>query len=174
MKMIKGVLFVFAGLFFLISLISLVIPNRIVITRATTVQADSVKLFNEIADLKNWNHWHPVFKSDSTAIHFSPVSNQIGSYAEWTMQEKKIRLIITEIKYPYIKIALQRTGQNDVINILSLLPVHEQGNLQVQWMSVTKLNWYPWEKFGGIFIEKLSGGGYESALRSLKEYVESR
>ena len=81
MKMIKGVLFVFAGLFLLITLISLLIPNRIVITRATTVQADSVKLFNEIADRKNSNHWHPVFKCESTAIHFSPVSSQLGSYA---------------------------------------------------------------------------------------------
>ena len=173
MKMIKGVLFVFAGLFFLITLISLLIPSRIVITRATTVHADSVNLFNEISDLKNWNHWHPVFKNDPAAIHFSPVTNQINSTAEWKALGKINRLIITEVKYPYVKIALQQAGQNDVENILSLLPVHEQGNLQVQWMSITKLNWYPWEKFGGIFIEKMSGGGYESALSSLKDYIET-
>ena len=171
--MIKGVLFVFVGLFFLIFLISLLIPSRIVITRATTLHADSVKLFNEISDLKNWKHWHPVFKNDSAAIHFSPVTNEINSAAEWKVLGKINRLIITEVKYPYVKIALQQAGQNDVENILSLLPVHEQGNFQVQWMSVTKLNWYPWEKFGGIFIEKMSGGGYESALSSLKDYIET-
>ena len=173
MKMIKGVLFVFVGLFFLIFLISLLIPSRIVITRATTLHADSVNLFNEISDLKNWNHWHPVFKNDSAAIHFSPVTNQINSFAEWNAKGKMNRLIITEVKFPFVKIALQQAGQNDVENILSLLPVHEQGNLQVQWMSITKLNWYPWEKFGGIFIEKMSGGGYELALSSLKDYIET-
>ena len=173
MKMIKGVLVVFAGLFVLITLISLLIPNKIVVTRATTVQADSVKLFNEISDLKNWKHWHPVFKQDSSAISYSAVTNGLNSFAEWTMQGKKNKLLITEINYPYIKIALQRAGENDVENILSLLPVHEQGNMQVQWLSITRLDWYPWEKFGGIFIEKLSGGGYESALKSLKDYVES-
>ena len=169
----KGVLVVFAGLFVLITLISLLIPSRIVVTRATTVQADSVKLFNEISDLSNWKHWHPVFKKNSSAISYTSITDQVNSFAEWKAQGKTNKLLITEVKYPYVKIALQRAGENDVENILSLLPVHEQGNMQVQWLSVTKLNWYPWEKFGGIFIEKMSGGGYDSALKSLKDYVES-
>lgn len=173
MRMFKGVLVVFAGLFLLITLISLLIPSRIVVTKSTTVQADPMKLFNEISDLKNWNHWHPVFKNDSTAMHFSSVTNGVNSFAEWNAQGKKNKLIITELKFPFVKIALQRAGENNIENILSFLPVHEQGNLQVQWMSVTKLNWYPWEKFGGIFIEKMSGGGYESALSSLKDYIET-
>ena len=44
--------------------------------------------------------------------------------------------------------------------------------MQVEWNAVTRLKWYPWEKFYGIFIEKSSGQGYEDALNSLKTYVE--
>ena len=51
--MVKGGLIVFVGLFVFLTLISLLIPSRIVTTRAETVQADSLRLYSEIADLKN-------------------------------------------------------------------------------------------------------------------------
>ena len=55
-----------------------------------------------------------------------------------------------------------------------MFPVQEQGNMQVQWQAVVHLKWYPWEKFSGIFIEKMAGQGYEDALQSLKSYVENK
>jgi Polyketide cyclase / dehydrase and lipid transport len=172
MKLIKGAIFVFVGLFVMVTLISLLIPSRIVTARAVTVQADSTKLFNEISDLKNWKNWHPVFKADSTALSFSPITNQVNSTAEWTQNSKTYKVVIVEKKYPLVKINLQREGEKDIENILTLMPVQEQGNMQVQWQAVVHLRWYPWEKFGGIFIEKMAGQGYEDALQSLKKYVE--
>jgi hypothetical protein len=172
MKLIKGAIFVFVGLFVMVTLISLLIPSRIVTARAVTVQADSIKLFNEISDLKNWKNWHPVFKADSTSLKFSAVTDQVNSTAEWTLKGKKYKVIIIEKKYPLVKINLQAEGENDVENMLTLMPVQEQGNMQVQWQSIVHLKWYPWEKFSGIFIEKMAGQGYEDALQSLKKYVE--
>ena len=171
--MIKGVVFVLAGLFLLVTLISLLMPSKVVVARGVSMHGDSVKIFNQIADLKNWKNWQPVFKEDSADVRYSAVTDQVNSYAEWSTGGKVNKLVITEKKYPYITVALQRAGENDVQNMFSLMPVQEQGNMQVQWQSVTKLKWYPWEKFGGIFIEKMSGPGYEAALNALKEYVES-
>ena len=173
MKVVKGALIVFIGLFIFLTLISLLIPSRIVTTRATTVQANSLKLYNEIANLKNWKHWHPVFMQDSAKMIFIESSTSINDFVEWSSNNKKNRILITEVTFPYIKLLLQRDGENDMENILTLQEVQEQGNLQVQWTSITKLKWYPWEKFSGIFIEKMSGQGYEAALASLKLYVES-
>ena len=173
MKVVKGALVVFVGLFIFLTLISLLIPSHIVTTRAETVQADSLRLYNEVADLKNWKHWHPVFVQDSNKFTFSESSTNVNDFAEWRSNNKKNRLVIVERKFPYIKILLQREGENDMENILSLRQVQEQGNMQVQWTSITNLIWYPWEKFSGIFIEKMSGSGYEAALFSLKTYVES-
>lgn len=173
MKMLKGALFVFVGLFVMMTLISLLIPSKVVIAKATTVQADSVKLFNEISDLKNWKHWHPVFMNDSAGITYSEFTDKIHSFASWTTTGKENKLLISKINYPVVEILLQRAGENDVINIFSVMPVLEQGNMQLQWQSITKLKWYPWEKFSGIFIEKMSGAGYEVALESLKKYLES-
>ena len=173
MKVVKGALIVFIGLFIFLTLISLLIPSHIVTTRAETVQADSGKLFNEISDLKNWKHWHPVFMQDSAKMNFSASSTNVNDFAEWRSNGKKNRVVISETKFPYIKVLLQRDGENDIENILALREVQEKGNMQVQWTSITKLKWYPWEKFSGIFIEKMAGSGYEVALASLKTYVES-
>ena len=173
MKVVKGALVVFIGLFVFVTLISLLIPSRIVTTRAETVQADSIKLYSEIADLKNWKHWHPVFMQDSGKMNYSTTSTNVNDFVEWSSNNKKNRILIAEKKFPYIKVLLQRDGENDMENIIALREVQEQGNMQVQWTAITKLKWYPWEKFSGIFIEKMAGSGYEVALRSLKNYVES-
>ncbi len=173
MKVVKGALVVFIGLFVFLTLISLLIPSQIVTTRAETVQADSIKLYSQIADLKIWKNWHPVFMQDSNRMKFSTSSTNVNDFVEWNSNNKINRILIVERKYPYIKILLQREGENDMENIIALREVQEQGNMQVQWTSITKLKWYPWEKFSGIFIEKMSGSGYEAALASLKTYVES-
>jgi hypothetical protein len=172
MKLIKGALLVCIGLFVMITLISLLIPNRIVTARAVTVQADSIKLFAEISDVKNWKNWHPVLKSDTAALTFSTVTDQINSSVAWMQKGKSYKLIILEKKYPLVKINLQIDGEKDIENILTLMPVQEQGNMQVQWQSINHLKWYPWEKFAGIFMEKMVGEGNEEALQSLKKYVE--
>ena len=173
MKVVKGAIVVIIGLFIFLTLISLLIPSSIVTVRAETVQADSIKLYSEIADLKNWKHWHPVFMQDSSKMIFSESSTNVNDHVEWSSNNKKNKIVIAEKKFPYIKLLLQRDGENDMENILTLRQVQEQGNMQVQWTSITKLKWYPWEKFSGIFIEKMSGSGYEAALASLKVYAES-
>ena len=173
MKVVKGAIVVIIGLFIFLTLISLLIPSSIVTVRAETVQADSIKLYSEIADLKNWKHWHPVFMQDSSKMIFSESSTNVNDYVEWSSNNKKNKIVIAERKFPFIKILLQRDGENDMENILTLRQVQEQGNMQVQWTSITKLKWYPWEKFSGIFKEKLSGSGFQAALTSLKIYVES-
>ena len=173
MRMIKGGVFVLCGLFVLVTLISLLIPSGIAVTRAEAMHGDSLKIYNEISDLKNWKDWHPIFKNDSAGIRFSNITGAVNSFATWVSGGKKNKLLITEKKYPFVTIALQREGEHEIINRLSVLPLQEQGNNQVQWESLTKLKWYPWDKFGGIFIEKMTGPGYEAALKSLKTFIES-
>jgi hypothetical protein len=53
-------------------------------------------------------------------------------------------------------------------------PVTDSSAMQVEWRVLTKLKWYPWEKFYGIFIDKLTGPGYEVALNNLKELAENK
>jgi hypothetical protein len=173
MKMIKGIVVVFSGLFIIIALISLLIPNRIVTAKAVSVQADSIKLFNEVSDLKNWQNWHPALKANVADFKFGASTNAVNDMATWSQNGKEYKLVIVEKVYPLVRINLQSKGEKDMENIFTVMPVLEQGNMQVQWQSITNLKWYPWEKFSGIFVEKMAGAGNEAALQSLKEYVEN-
>lgn len=67
---------------------------------------------------------------------------------------------------------LQAEGENDVENEVVILPLPTQQAVQVEWRAITKLSWYPWQKFYGIFVDQLTGPGYEAALNNLKLFLE--
>ena len=173
MKLIKGGLFVFGGLFLMMTLISLLMPSKIMTAKAVSMQADSTKIFNAVSNLSNWRKWHPVFMEDTTTVTLSIPSSGLNSYITWKTNNKMNKLIVTKIGYPEVEFILQRNGEKD-LEYAMYINREEGGNMQIQWKAITNLKWYPWEKFGGIFIEKLSGAGYESALASLKQFVEKQ
>jgi len=173
MRLIKGFFIVIAGLFIFITIFSLFIPSKILVTRGVVINAGAAKVFTEISDLKNWKHWQPVFKNDSGNIKFDTAAYGISNSCEWVSKDKKNRIIITGKKDNVITASLLREGENDVLNTIRVLPLADSNQVQAEWNVLIKLKWYPWEKFYGIFIEKITGEGYEEALNSLKEYVEN-
>lgn len=171
MRMIKGFLFVATGFFILITLISLLIPSRVMTTKSVTVHAPKEKISAAIKDLQAWKKWHPVFKVDSS-IMISLPSTGVGATIEWIQGDKKNNLTIMEDFPEGIKLSLNRPGEKPVENSILILPVEEAGTYHVEWRSLTNLKWYPWEKFAGIFVSDITGPGYEAALAELKKYVE--
>jgi hypothetical protein len=173
MRLIKGFFIVLAGLFIFITILSLFIPSRLMITRAVVINAPAGKVFSEISDLQNWKHWQPVFINDSAKIKFNAGADGISNSCEWESKGKKNTVQITGKKDNAVSATLRRTGENEVKNSISILPLADSNQVQVEWNVLIKLKWYPWEKFYGIFIEKITGQGYEDALNSLKAYTEN-
>ena len=143
------------------------------VTRAVVINANAGKVFSEISNLQNWKHWQPVFMNDSSKINFKTDAKGISNYCEWDSKGKKNIVEITNRNNNSISAILKRRGENDVQNTISVLPLADSNQVQAEWNVLIKLKWYPWEKFYGIFIEKVSGQGYEDALNSLKNYVEN-
>ena len=171
MRIIKGVLFVLVGLSIMITLFSLLIPSQVVVTKGVVVNNSPGKVFAEVTKLQNWKHWLPVFKPDSVKLNCSPAEG-LNSYCEWESGGKMNRLVIDSINSDKVEVILSRPGETDVRNTIRLFPLADSNSVQVEWRAVTKLKWYPWEKFRGLFIEKMSGDTYDEALKSLKSYVE--
>ncbi|MEO8770031.1 MAG: hypothetical protein ABI402_08095 [Ferruginibacter sp.] len=174
MRLIKGFIFVLAGLFIMITLISLLMPSKVMTVRAVVVHADHDLILSQINDLKKWKDWHPVFMSDSSNVTISTPSIGVNAFVTWNTNGKENKFLITESDANHIKATLMRSGENDVANIISINPINYSTAVQVEWRVLTTLKWYPWEKFYGIFIDKLSGPGYEFALNNLKELAEKR
>jgi hypothetical protein len=172
MRLFKGFFIVLAGLFIFITILSLFIPSRIMITRAVVINAPAHKVFKEISDLSNWKHWQPVFINDSSKIKFHIGPDGISNSCVWESKGINNRMIFTQKTNNTVAVSLERVGENDLKNTISVLPLADSTQVQVEWNVLIKLKWYPWEKFYGIFIEKITGQGYEDALNSLKKYVE--
>ncbi|MEO7263492.1 MAG: hypothetical protein ABIW38_01205 [Ferruginibacter sp.] len=171
--MIKGFLLTIAGLFIMVTVISLFIPSKINTVKAEVIHAPQEKIYAEFSDLQHWKNWQPVFKEDAGNIKISEPSSGIGAIAEWKKNEKINRVKITGTGKTFIRFLLTQEGEKDIENLVSISPVEDNTALQVQWQSITHLHWYPWEKFAGIFIEKMAGPGYEASLKALKKFVEN-
>ncbi len=174
MKHIKGIIFALLGLFLVVTLFSLLMPSQVMTVRTVTIHAKPADIFRQVADLRSWKRWHPVFMQDSAAIRFSEPSHGVNAYAEWSTNNKTNKLQIKEVVAEQLKASLMRAGENDVSNIISVRALKDSNNAEAEWRVVTELKWYPWEKFSGIFIDKMSGPGYETALNNLKELVEGK
>lgn len=173
MRLFKGFFIVLAGLFIFITILSLFIPSKLMVTRAVVINAGADKVLSEISNLQNWKHWQPVFISDSSKIKFNVTSNGISNSCEWDSKGKKNTMLLTGIKDHVVTAVLSRAGENNVLNTIRILPLTDSNQVQAEWNVLIQLKWYPWEKFYGIFIEKVSGQGYEDALNSLKNYAEN-
>jgi hypothetical protein len=174
MRLIKGVIFAFAGLFTVVTLFSLLMPSQVMTVRSVVIHAKPDRVFTEIADLEKWKQWHPVFIQDSTSMHFSETTSGVHSFAEWTTNGKKNKLLIDEVLPGQLKATLTRPGERDVNNYITVTALKDSNNVQAEWRVITKLKWFPWEKFSGIFIDKMTGPGYETALNNLKERIEGK
>ena len=174
MRLIKAFLVGAIGLFVIITLFSLLIPSRVRVSRAVIINNTSQsEAFREIAAMNNWKNWHPIFKLDSARlVSLAPVSGINDSNYSILQRGKEITIQMLSADSNSVKFLLRANGENDIDNDIVLSSLPSQNSVQVEWRAITKLHWYPWQKFYGIFVDQLTGPGYEAALNGLKGYLE--
>ena len=167
MRVLKGLVFVAVGLFIVVTCISLLMPSTVVVTRAEIMPGDSASAAMQVRDLENWKHWHPYFAGQT--VEQGKLDNG-NAYLQWEHKGNTYRFEEL-MKYPNgLRVAFVRSGENDVINDVTVFRAGLQN--QVEWKAVNKIKWYPWEKFGALFLNDITGPGYEEALKSLGNYLE--
>ncbi len=174
-QIIKAFLVGFTGLFIVITLFSLLIPSRVRVSRATVIyNVTMAEVLKQTAHIENWINWHPVFKSDSAKLTCPDTSNVIIKTCTILHRGSIAQLSVTAVDTASVKFDLRAKGENDISNELVFTSLPEQHSIQVEWRAITKLQWYPWQKVYGIFIDKLTGSGYEQALDGLKNFLEKK
>jgi len=102
------------------------------------------------------------------------VINTIKGWEAWNPAVAKSPIKITQVIKYSVSFTSFTFKNDDTENQLSIMPlVENQFGHQVQWRSFTKLKWYPWEKFRGLFLEKMIGESYKAALNALKTKLEN-
>jgi Polyketide cyclase / dehydrase and lipid transport len=173
MRLLKGFLFGVAGLLAVITLFSLLIPSKVITTKAMVINAPREKITASLKDFKEWKKWNPLFAANSAQAIIGNPSAGAGATMEWGASSLKNKMTITEVFAEGIKLTLSRKNEMPVENSIVVLPLKDSLGYQVEWTAFTRLKWYPWEKFAGIFVSEITGPGYEAALKSLKSYIEN-
>lgn len=172
MKMFKGFVITLAGLFIFITFFSLLIPSKILTVKSVIIQAPAKLIYSEITDLHRWQNWQPLIKSKSSAIKYTGIGK--GATASWNDGNKLNQVAISSASFTEIHFTISKTGENNIPNIITLTNLKDSTSTEVQWQSITNLSWYPWEKFAGIFVEKITGPILQESLNSLKNYIEKK
>ncbi len=178
MRLVKMFSFVLLGLFAVVTIIGLLIPSSVKISRGVIVNADSATLFRALSDVKQWNQWLPWITTDSGAIvQLSPVTNQPGSFFRWQGVRYKSAgtISIKEIKNDEILLLHELQGMNKADGGFRIRSTGTKGEVtEVLWYMEYKLKWYPWERFYGIFVDHIIGPAFEKGLEQLKNFAEQQ
>lgn len=173
MKVLKAMLVGATGLFIFITLLSLLIPAHPKVSRTVVVNtAAKEKVMAQLTDLANWKNWHPVFSSKEVSVTLGKTTAGVGASCDISYNGKTTNLSITNIDTTAGFFKLYTKGEDEISNQVIVTPIPSLQQQKVDWIATTHLHWYPWEKFYAIFIDKLTGPGYELALHGLKNFVE--
>jgi hypothetical protein len=169
MRLIKGVFVVMISLFSIITLFSLLIPSSVRISRAVVINnANAAEVYRQIIPFENWKNWHPIFTADSAVFSREAIDKSVHIIH----RQQDILLLLQKADSNSVQFLLQTKGANDIQNEIVIHTLASQQAVQVEWRTITRLNWYPWEKFYGIFLDQLTGASYEGALNGLKGFLE--
>ncbi len=173
MRLIKGALYGLAGLAMLVTLISFLMPSEVHGRRGIVIQASILKIVPQLNTFYYWKNWQPDFMRHADKIRYEKMDKPEGSAASIVINNKVSTYTITSNNLQLITVLQKRPGQQDTENIFTLTNDTATGGTYVDWKFITKLKWYPWEKFAGIFMESMTAPAYEQALANLKQYTET-
>lgn len=150
MRIIKLGLISFVILFCIITLISLLFPSHIRLSKATNLPNKRDSIF---ALLKNEPAWHPAY-TDTASPGRDSIKKQL-------MQETDSTLVYQ----------LQQEEKKPVISGYQLYGAPADDSLTLQWYMDFQLSWYPWEKFSSLFYEHTYGAMMERGLFNFKKQL---
>ena len=156
----------------LVALAGLLLPSKVTITKSVLINAPSQKIKNQVNDLDDWKNWYPAFQNNTIRVTTNTSKkNALQSISLKDNNGKEIDLDLIVSSNDTIEVAVESPSSAKVFYQFLLIP-HLSGKTQLTLNVNTYFKWYPWEKIKGIFLDKISGPQYESALNKLKEFIE--
>jgi hypothetical protein len=149
MRIIKLGLISFIVLFGIVTLISLLFPSHIRLSKATNLPNRRDSIF---ALLNNDASWHP-------------------AYTDTSMKAARIQKKLLWQTDSTLVYQLQQGSKKAVTSGYELYGGPSSDSLTLQWYMDFQLSWYPWEKFSSLFYERTYGVMMEQGLLNLKKQL---
>lgn len=159
-----------------ILVIALLEPNDFTVSRTVVINAPKEAVFEQMVKYKNWTHWSPWYKLDSTMkLTYNGEEGAVGSSYHWVGDEKKTGE--GEMK----TVTINGTSMDCELHFLKPFESKAKSFLIAKDSAgMTKATWgfsqhmsFPWNAALLVMnMEKLLGPDFENGLKYMKEYVE--
>ena len=170
MRIVKLGLISVVFLFLVVTAISLLLPSSIIISRAVDINADITTVYPQVADLTNWKSWY----ANSDTASFIVSSRTTGKGAILTLDKSTITF--AEVDEKKIKAYWSKGAGTQMAGEFNFITAEgiEASHITVQWQIIHTVQWYPWEKFASIVVDKSIGSFMEKSLDKLKAISEGQ
>jgi hypothetical protein len=159
MKLIKlGVISV-AILFTIVTLIGLLFPSKIIVSRTTEIAQHNDSIFAFTKDLFGWQKW------------VKGLQNQPINAANKTALGNSTIIIISSTPQLIVGKWIEKNNDEQLIT-LSIIPA--QNSTIVNWQFEEKIKWYPWARLSSMINESVIGTMMEENLARLKQIAEKK
>lgn len=174
---IKLLLVGFLGLALLLLVMGLIIPSNVKISRGILLSQSHETVYASLQDVDGWEAWMPWTKYDSTAtVTRSERRKGAGASFQWAGADEKNQGTIRIVKanaeeisllYEFKDIAPAKGG-------FRIRTIESGNGVELIWFMEYQLHWYPWERFYGIFADKIWGPVFEKGLADFQEHLNQQ
>lgn len=162
MRLIKPAVIGVIVLVAIVMAFSFLFPSNVRVSRAIDIHAPRTQVMQYLNNPERWPEWYNPLRQDSSKS-WALVGN--------TFKRSESALTITSASDTSVMLTAVTPDESQVAYI-QVIGTGEDGHCTVQWYSDIPVRWYPWEKFGSIFFDKIIGGGMEGSLQELKSVSE--
>lgn len=163
MKLIRFGLISIVVMFAVASLIGILLPSHVLVSRAININASKDSVMTYVKDIEQWKWWIDGMRDPSVIIHSSSNADLNGTKVDITQVTDSTVVTSWLTKHGNLQIATIRLIGNNPQNITV-----------VQWQFEEKLKWYPWERLGSMMNDKIMGTMMETNLNNLKKVLEKK
>lgn len=163
MRLLKLAFISIIILFILASLLGLLLPSHVLVSRAVNINRTRDTIMQYMNDIHQWRTWMEGMEDSSVSI-ISPRQAKLGNsqVAIHTVTDSTV-----------ISLWTGRNGSAQTATMY-LIGNHTQPVTVVQWQFEQELKWYPWERLGSIMNDKILGTMMEKNLNRLKTALEKQ
>lgn len=170
MRLIKFALLGLVALLAVLTVISLLLPSDIRVSRVVNVAAlRKAEVYAAVSDFQAWKRWNNfVYRSSLTNIRYSSPSGGAGAFLE----SDQLRIEEKKADTAGVLLNWDMAGGKQFMGGFQFLSVNPD-SLTVQWWFELHFRWYPWERLGVFVYDRKLGPVMEESLGELQRFVEN-
>jgi hypothetical protein len=163
MRFLRLIIISFAALFIVATLIGVLLPSRVLVSRAVNIAVPKDSIMQYVNNIRDWKLWMEGMDDESVHI-YSPLKATLGN-TEVTVTSVTDTTVVSTW--------LPRKGAVQTAT-MHLIGSSGERLTVVQWQFEQKLKWYPWERLGSMMNDKILGTMMENNLNRLKTLAETK